>query len=143
MDKRDSAAVVTVTAGCIGGALLCGVFFVRWVAVSPTVAFESAFWGDVVVALFLIPVFGSLYAAPVTLVVLPVVRRLLPGQDRVSLAVHLLAGLISGFLSTVAIAIATVHAEYPAAIGLGFVGAFSGLMAAILLFRLTRAAQPD
>ena len=136
MDKRDSAAVVTVIAGSLGGALLI-------VPVLISGAFRSEFWLVVAFSLFLIPAFGSMYAAPVTLVVLPVVRWLLPGQDRVSFSVHLLAGLISGFFSPIAIAIVTAqnHVEYRALIGLGCVGAFCGLIAAVLWFRLTRTDQ--
>jgi hypothetical protein len=136
MDKRHSAALVTLVAGCTGGALFFAAALISG-------AFRSEIWLFVVFGLFLVPVFGSMYAAPVTLVVLPVVRWLLPGQDLVSFSIILLAGLISGFFSPIAIMIATADFrwEYPALIGTGCIGACCGLIAAILWFRLTRTDQ--
>jgi hypothetical protein len=88
---------------------------------------------------------GGVFAAPVTLAVLPIVRRRRPGRDKTSFFALAFSGLISGFLSPVVItilyAINTGFIKENLEVSLltfGSMGAGSGLIMAVVWFFLTQ-----
>jgi hypothetical protein len=124
--------ILTPLAGSLGAALLPLLRLVIPGRVEPLL--DSAGWpGWLVVAAFLpfAPLIGGVLAAPVTLLVLPLVRWWRPGRDKVSLLLLALAGLICGFLSPPLIPIGL---QSPVWFGMG---AGSGLIVAVLYFYLT------
>jgi len=124
--------VLTPLAGSLGAALLPLLRLVIPGRVEPFL--DSGGWhGWLLVAVFLpfAPLIGGVLAAPVTLLVLPLVRWRRPGRDKISLLQLALAGLICGFLSPPLIPIGL---QSPVWFGMG---AASGLIVAVLYFYLT------
>ena len=124
--------VLTPLAGSLGAALLPLLRLVIPGEVAPYLDSRGRL-GWFVVALFFpfAPLIGGVLAAPVTLLVLPIVRWWRPGRDMVSLLQFALAGLICGFLSPPLIPIGL---QSPVWFGMG---AGSGLIVAVLYFYLT------
>jgi hypothetical protein len=84
---------------------------------------------------------GGMFAAPVTLAVLPIVRCLRPGRDKMSFFVLAFSGLIFGFLSPVVIGIVMISRKgfsMDEWLLLGSMGAGSGLIMAVAWFFLTQ-----
>jgi hypothetical protein len=90
------------------------------------------------IAISFAPMIGGIIAAPVTLLALPIVRSWLPGRDRVSLFLSALAGLVSGFVSPLVLALPRpMSFDVHQLVGAPAMGAASGLIVAILYFYLT------
>ena len=124
--------VLTPLAGSLGLALLPLLRLVIPGQVAPYL--DNGGWrGWFVVGPFFpfAPLIGGVLAAPVTLLVLPLVRWWRPGRDKASILLFALAGLIGGFLSPPLIPIGL---QSPVWFGMG---AASGLIVAVLYFYLT------
>jgi hypothetical protein len=126
--KVGWALFLTPIAGCVGAL--------------PLIAPLHASGPFLVFALLGALTFGSMFAAPVTLIVLPVVRCLLPGRNGFSLFVLALSGLVFGFLSPAAITFlwqkSSSFVRMESVLALGALGAGSGLIMAFVWFYLTR-----
>jgi hypothetical protein len=123
---------LTPLAGSLGAALLPLLRLVIPGQVAPYL--DSGGWhGWFVVGLFFpfAPLVGGVLAAPVTLLVLPLIRWWRPGRDKVSLLLLALAGLICGFLSPPLIPIGLQSPVWFS------MGAVSGPIVAVLYFYLT------
>jgi hypothetical protein len=135
------AGLLTPAAGCLGYVLL--IIYSLVVNGSPPVLLRDAA-GLLVFSFIAAAVLGGMFAAPVTLVVLPIVRCLLPGRDKISLSALALAGLIFGFLSPVAMTYVMESARGVVRtndlLGYGSMGAGSGLIMAFVWFYLTLPA---
>ena len=89
---------------------------------------------------------GGVFAAPVTLAVLPIVRCRRPGRDKISFFALAFCGLVSGFLSPVVMT--TIFAFGSGSVMkekleeslliFGSMGAGSGLIMAVVWFLLTQ-----
>jgi hypothetical protein len=129
--------LLTPLAGSFGAALLLAAR-----PEFPREALVLSGWGWILGTLFFAgPIFGGMFAAPVTLAVLPIARGRLPGRDKKSLFLLALIGLLSGFLSPVLLILAftfdKAFALGPSALTFAGMGAGSGFIVAILYFLLT------
>jgi hypothetical protein len=135
--------LLTPLAGSFGAALLFAVGSVtnlRW-DVRP----DSSWQWTLAVLLFFAPIVGGFFAAPVTMLVLPIARGRLPRRGKGTLSLFALIGLVSGFLSPPLLML--TFAEDKAQVFklnsllLAGLGAGSGLITAILFFFLTDGAR--
>lgn len=82
---------------------------------------------------------GTIFALPVTVLVLPIVRALLPSLNTISLISLAAAGAISGFCSPMIIwKVISGHISVAAAFFAPVSGSITGFVAAIVYFYLTR-----
>jgi hypothetical protein len=124
------ALLLTPVAGSLGWVLLP---ILRSVITGKTYLDNNWFF----IAFSFAPMMGGIIAAPVTLLVLPIVRSWLPGRDRVPLLLFAFAGLVAGFVSPLLFVLPRlmsfdVHQLVAPAMGAG-----SGLIVAIFYFYLT------
>jgi hypothetical protein len=136
------AVFLTPIAGCVG--LLLLIAFGLIVGEFPLAPARAGFRlsKDLAFVFAFAAIVGGIFAAPVTLVVLPFLRTAWPGRDRASFLVLAIAGLFFGFLSPLVITFSTSDYSYSlinwsGVVGLGAMGAGSGLIMAIVWFFLT------
>ena len=138
------AVFLTPVGGCVGLLLLMAFWLIAGELRLTSLRDARLF---LALALFGAVTFGSMYAAPVTLVVLPVVRYLRPGRDRFSLFLLALAGVVFGFLSPAGMIFlaqkASSFVRMENVLGFGAVGAGSGLIMAAAWFYLTQPPPGD
>jgi hypothetical protein len=135
--------LLTPVAGCAGYVLIIMFSLVMYHRL-PTIGGDENRLVFFAIAFGFAATIGGVFAAPVTLAVLPIVRRRRPGQDKTSFFTLAFCGLISGFLSPVVItflyAINTgfIKQNLEASLLLfGSVGSVSGLIMAVVWFFLT------
>jgi hypothetical protein len=126
------AFVLTPVAGTLGWILLP----VLRLIITGTWFLDSRPYGFFIGIAFA-PIIGGIIAAPVTLLVLPILRRQLAGRDRASLFLFALAGLVSGFVSPLLFMLPRLMSFDAHQLGVPAMGAGSGLIVAILYFYLT------
>jgi hypothetical protein len=136
------AVILTPIAGCVGLLLLMA--FELIVGEFPGAPARQGFAlsKDLGFSFAIAAIVGGIFAAPVTLVVLPFLRTAWPGRDRASFFVLAIAGLFFGFLSPLVISFSTSDYRYSlinwsGVVGLGAMGAGSGLIMATVWFFLT------
>jgi len=94
------ALLLTPAAGCVGYVLLI-VFSLVMYHRLPTLGGTENRLGFFALSVAIAAIIGGVFAAPVTLAVLPIVRCRWPGRDKISFFALAFSGMISGFLSPV------------------------------------------
>jgi hypothetical protein len=140
------ALLLTPAAGCLGYVLLIAVSLVAYQRV-PIVGGDENWLRFFAIAFLFAATIGGVFAAPVTLAVLPIVRCRRPGRDKISFFALAFSGLISGFLSPVVMTTIFAFCSGPvmkakleeSLLIFGSMGAGSGLIMAVVWFFLTQA----
>ncbi len=94
------ALILTPAAGCLGYVLLIAFSLVTYHRL-PIVGGTENWLRFFAIAFLFAATIGGVFAAPVTLAVLPIVRCRRPGRDKISFFALAFCGLVSGFLSPV------------------------------------------
>ena len=139
------ALILTPAAGCLGYVLLIAFSLVTYHRL-PIVGGTENWIRFFAIAFLFAATIGGVFAAPVTLALLPIVRCRRPGRDKISFFALAFCGLVSGFLSPVVMT--TIFAFGSGSVMkekleeslliLGSMGACSGLIMAVVWFLLTQ-----